>query len=91
MVSFTKFFMFEHKSTLDIYNILHIFRYIFYIIGAIAKTSYYTEGWLPHSLYNLNCTGNESILFNCSYETSGVSCGNYDDAGVICQGQLHNN
>lgn len=53
--------------------------------GALAKTSYYAEGWLPHSLYNLNCFGNESTLFNCSYETSGVSCGSYDDAGAICQ------
>ncbi|XP_019861045.1 PREDICTED: scavenger receptor cysteine-rich domain superfamily protein-like, partial [Amphimedon queenslandica] len=53
--------------------------------GAIAKTSYYAEGWLPHSLYNLNCIGDESTLFNCSYEISGASCGSYDDAGVICQ------
>uniref|UniRef100_A0A1X7T7Q6 Uncharacterized protein n=1 Tax=Amphimedon queenslandica TaxID=400682 RepID=A0A1X7T7Q6_AMPQE len=52
---------------------------------AIAKTSYYAEGWLPHSLYNLNCIGDESTLFNCSYEISGASCGSYDDAGVICQ------
>ena len=59
--------------------------FYFLIIGAIAKASYYNEGWLDHTLYTMICTGNESTLLNCSYKTSG-SCGSYNDAGVICQG-----
>ncbi|XP_019861855.1 PREDICTED: neurotrypsin-like, partial [Amphimedon queenslandica] len=52
--------------------------------GAIAKASYFTEGWLPFHLYSVNCSGNESTLLNCSYSTTGT-CYNIQDAGAICQ------
>ena len=32
---------------------------------------------------NFNCSGTESSLFNCSYNSS-VSCSHSSDAGVIC-------
>ena len=57
--------------------------------GAIAKPSYFGEAWLPHNLYSVNCTGNESALRNCSYATTGA-CYTREDAGVICQGTTYN-
>ena len=59
-----------------------------YMIGAIAKPSYFGEAWLPHNLYSVNCTGNESALLNCSYATTGA-CYTREDAGVICQGTIY--
>ena len=57
------------------------------MIGAIAKTSYFVEAWLPFHLYSVNCSGNESTLLNCSYSTTG-SCYSIHDAGLICQVSL---
>ena len=37
-------------------------------------------------LAKMNCTGHESALLNCSYVISDAyTCGQYKDAGVICQ------
>ena len=61
----------------------------FNILGAISKTSYYTEYYLPHSLFNMSCSGSESVLFDCLYSTEvtdGSNCYNSEDASVICQG-----
>ena len=37
-------------------------------------------------LFQLRCSGNETIIWECSYSTSygGQSCGQYDDASVFC-------
>ena len=58
------------------------------ITGAIAKANYYTESILPHTLFNMNCTGNERTVFDCSYNrtlSAGSTCYDYEDASVICQ------
>ena len=35
---------------------------------------------------DLNCSGSEESLFNCTYnQFAGYYCSNYDDASVICQ------
>ena len=57
--------------------------------GAIAKTSFYTESILPHTMFNMSCIGNETTLFQCVYsEVVGVgsNCYSNEDASVICQG-----
>ena len=57
-------------------------------IGAISKVSLYTESNLPHTLFNMNCTGNENTVFDCSYDMQksvGSTCYSYEDASVICQ------
>ena len=59
------------------------------VIGAIAKTSFYTETILPHTMFNISCTGDEDTLFDCVYSdvvSIESNCYSYEDAGVICQG-----
>lgn len=72
------------------YGIISCFVGSFLILsipGAIFNSRQYRENWLPHAFYNMNCTGNEHSLFNCSYTTTtDSSCYSYEDANVICQG-----
>ena len=59
------------------------------ILGAIAKTSVYSENRLPHIIFNMSCSGDEESIFNCSYSTevpTGSNCNPTEDASVICQG-----
>ena len=62
--------------------------------GAQAQTSaYYGQGTGPIQLDNVQCTGNEVNLLQCSHSTID-NCGHYEDAGIRCQGianLLHNN
>ena len=55
---------------------------------AIPK-AYYGEGTGLIVLDRVGCSGMESSLFECEHR--GIlyhSCGHYEDAGVICQGNL---
>ena len=66
-----------------------LFYYYNNIVGAIAKTSFYTETILPHIMFNMSCTGDEDTLFDCVYSevvSIGTNCYSYEDASVICQG-----
>ena len=61
------------------------------ILGAISKTSFYTEYLLPHVLFNVTCTGNEDTLLECNHsykKASGSKCYSSNDASVICQSEL---
>ena len=63
--------------------------WLIHIVGAIAKTSFYTETILPHTMFNMSCTGDETTLFDCVYSevvSVGSYCYSYEDASVICQG-----
>ena len=42
------------------------------------------------SIYNLNCTGNETSLWDCQFTTSynGRYCGQSNDASVFCMRKL---
>ena len=58
-------------------------------IGAISKTSFYNESLLPHTIFDVNCDGSESSIFDCLYSTEVpdfLECNFYEDASVICQG-----
>ena len=59
---------------------------VFHDIGASALTNSFTEGnWYIH-INDLNCTGNESSIWDCPMnELTDYSCYHYDDASVICQ------
>ena len=61
---------------------------ISYHIGAIAVTSeVFSEGTLSTVLIDVNCTGSESSLTYCSTgHIADYDCGQYEDAGVVCQG-----
>lgn len=62
----------------------------FYIssLGAIAMTSFYFDYSLPHTMFQTNCSGDETRLLDCSYITqlNGSNCSASENAGVICQG-----
>ena len=56
-------------------------------LGAISVRGYFTEYERSHYFFDLNCIGNESSIWNCSYSTSSDSaCNSYNDASVYCQG-----
>ena len=47
----------------------------------------YTEGQLSFGITNINCTGSENHLLQCSHSNTFLyNCDSHDDAGVICQG-----
>ena len=57
--------------------------------GAVAFSSaHFGAGTGPIYLDNVDCSGNESDLFDCS-QSSVVNCynGHSEDAGVRCQGE----
>ena len=62
-----------------------------FIVGAIPASGYYTDYVWHFSIIDLNCTGNESNIWNCPY--NGISdfytCPSSHDASVICQGNYH--
>uniref|UniRef100_A0A1X7VPG7 Deleted in malignant brain tumors 1 protein n=1 Tax=Amphimedon queenslandica TaxID=400682 RepID=A0A1X7VPG7_AMPQE len=54
--------------------------------GAISLRGHFTEYERSHFIFDLNCIGNESSIWNCSYSTSSDSaCSSYNDASVYCQ------
>lgn len=62
---------------------------MYHYSGASALINSYTEGtWYVH-IRDLNCTGNESSIWDCPMNgLSDYSCNHYDDASVICQCEL---
>ena len=58
--------------------------------GAIAASGYYTDYNWPFGIIDLNCTGNESSIWNCPYNGTSdfYSCPSNHDASVICQGRF---
>ena len=62
----------------------------FLYTGDIAASGYYTDYLWPFGIIDLNCTGNESSIWNCPY--NGTSdfylCPSSHDASVICQGDF---
>ena len=60
------------------------------LTDAVAfSNAHFGRGAGPIYLDNIDCSGSESNLFNCS-NSSVVSCasGHWDDAGVRCQGRF---
>lgn len=56
--------------------------------GAINLTNpLFAEGNAPISITSLSCDGSEEELSECSLNTGElVSCGRFEDAGIVCQG-----
>ena len=60
------------------------------MVGSIARTNaYFGAGTGPINMDNVQCTGNEGLLVNCTY-SSTHNCGHFEDAGVTC-GATHCN
>ena len=58
--------------------------------GAIGLTdSEFSERRKPEVIDSLLCDGTESSVLNCKIIFEGSeSCGQFEDAGIVCQGKL---
>ena len=64
---------------------------IFCVVGAIARSGLWQERTFFYKMYYPVCSGNESNILNCRYETTTlntIDCTNhywrYDYTSVIC-------
>ena len=54
------------------------------LIDSIAHThAYFGAGTGPINMDNVQCTGNEGFLVNCTYALN-YGCNHFEDAGVTC-------
>lgn len=54
-------------------------------LGVLATTTVFDHRW-PVGLYGLQCKGNESSIWNCTYSTTNSgNCDQFEDASVFCQ------
>ena len=59
-----------------------------FIVGAIAASSYYTDNTWYFHIIDLNCTGEEDSIWNCSYNgLLEYNCPLSHDASLQCQGK----
>ena len=67
----------------------HMHRYVHTHTGAIAVTSgIFSDPSQSPTVSEVQCTGAETDLLSCTRSNAidRSSCGNHDDAGVVCQG-----
>ena len=51
--------------------------------------SEFPEGNKPEAINSIFCVGNEARVLDCRTVTEGSeSCGQFEDAGIVCQGKL---
>ena len=68
--------------------ILHHIRAIKFFLGATGQSfAHFGQGIGPIQLDNVQCTGTETQLQDCSLIRTH-NCAHYEDAGVTCVGQL---
>ena len=63
-------------------------NFIIYMImckGAVARTrAYFGQGTAPILLDDVSCSGTESRLVNCRYDSITSDCNHSEDAGATC-------
>ena len=66
-----------------------LFGLIFFL-GAIALSNQlFTDQSIPLLVRDLNCNGTESFALDCAYnQRRDTSCGMFEEAGIVCQGEL---
>ena len=69
--------------------IVFVFIMRFICLGAIPATGYYSLD-MPVSIVDLNCTGNESSIWECPSNgtINFFNCPSNHDAEVICRSML---
>ena len=62
---------------------------ILFFLGAISTTGYFTNNIWPFHIVDINCTGEEDNIFDCTHnEIENYMCLWSHDASIICHGQL---
>ena len=57
-----------------------------YTVGAVGYTNaHFGQGTGPILLDNLGCSGSESRLVDCSYDSHTADCSHSEDAGIRCR------
>ena len=57
---------------------------IYYTGAAATSFASFGQGIGPIHLDNVQCTGNEDTLWNCTAIVSNHNCAHFEDAGVTC-------
>ena len=61
---------------------------MFVTTGALYfYNAYFSQGTGPIQLDNIQCTGNEQTILQCSHSTID-NCGHSQDAGIRCRGKI---
>ena len=70
------------------YNVITPQKFYHVLSGAIALTdSEFPEGNKPEVINSIRCSGTEPEVLNCIVVFEGSeSCGQFEDAGIVCQG-----
>ena len=64
------------------------FHNTFVYAGKISRITY-GQGVGPIFLEYVHCSGFEESLLDCDHNGLGLStCGHWEDAGVVCQGEI---
>ena len=48
------------------------------------SNAYFGQGIIPILLDDVSCSGSETQLISCSYDSNTADCSHSDDAGVRC-------
>ena len=65
--------------------------YSLFCTGNASRYAFFGQGRGPILFEYVQCSGFEQTLLDCDNNGLGYStCGHYEDAGVICRGELHN-
>ena len=70
------------------YLISELFYFVY--LGAISATGYFTNNIWPFHILDINCTGEEDNIFDCTHnEIENYMCLWSHDASIVCHGQYN--
>ena len=81
-----------HVYYWTITTICEILTKLFYFVflGAISTTGYFTNNIWPFHIIDINCTGEEDNIFDCTHnEIENYMCLWSHDASIVCHGQYN--
>lgn len=62
------------------------FMHVLPCVGALPEYGCFTESQLSFGITDLNCTGSEENILNCSHSNASLhNCWSHSDASVVCQ------
>ena len=73
------------SQTNDAVMMLDIYQFDLQMLPPSIMHSYFGQGIVPIKLDKVACSGSESQLLICSYDSNTADCSHHEDAGVRCQ------